>query len=169
MNAAPVQFMGVPGSPYTRKMLAYLRFRHIPYRLLIGQQAEKLGLPRPKVGLMPTFYLPDEAGEMRAVVDSTPLIRRFEAEYAGRSALPTDPALRFIDYLLEDFGDEWMTKAMFHYRWYYEADIEMAGSVLPSGRRSASRRNSTARARSSSASGRSPACTWWAPTTRQRQ
>ena len=39
--------------------------------------------------------------------------------------------LNFIDYLLEDYGDEWLTKAMFHYRWYYEADIERAGQILP--------------------------------------
>ena len=37
----------------------------------------------------------------------------------------------FIDYLLEDFGDEWLTKAMFHYRWAYDADIEKAGQILP--------------------------------------
>ena len=130
MSAEPVQFMGVPGSPYTRKMLAYLRYRHIPYQMLIGHQATS-GLPAAKVGLLPTFYLPNADGELEAVVDSTPLIRYFEGIYEGREALPRDPALRFIDYLLEDFGDEWMTKAMFHYRWYYEPDIEMAGTVLP--------------------------------------
>jgi hypothetical protein len=53
----PIRFKGVPGSPYTRKMLAYLRFRHIGYELLIGNQADDLGLPQPKVGLLPTFYL----------------------------------------------------------------------------------------------------------------
>ena len=68
---------------------------------------------------------------MSAEVDSTPIIRRLEEEYPGRSVIPSDPAAAFLDYLLEDYGDEWLTKAMFHYRWYYEADIEMAGSVLP--------------------------------------
>jgi len=64
-------------------------------------------------------------------VDSTPIIRRLEDEYPGRSVIPANPAIAFINYLLEDYGDEWLTKAMFHYRWYYEDDIEMAGSVLP--------------------------------------
>ena len=66
-----------------------------------------------------------------AEVDSTPIIRRLEAEYPGRSVIPDDPAIAFINYLLEDYGDEWLPKAMFHYRWYYAADIDMAGSVLP--------------------------------------
>ena len=131
MIPVPVVFKGVPGSPYTRKMLAYLRYRQIPYQLLIGMQADAMGLPKPRVDLLPTFYLPNDSGELEGVVDSTPLIRRFEAECEGRAALPPDPALRFIDGLLEDFADEWMVKAMFHYRWYYDADIEMAGSVLP--------------------------------------
>jgi glutathione S-transferase len=111
-------------------MLALLRFRRIPYRFLQGA-GDARGMPEPKVGLIPVFYFPDESGELTAEVDSTPIIRRLEAEYEGRSVVPADPAIAFLNYLLEDYGDEWLTKAMFHYRWYYEDDIDMAGSVLP--------------------------------------
>jgi len=119
---------GSPGSPYTRKMLALLRYRRIPYRYLQSAQED---LPTPKVSLIPVFYFTNESGTLEAVVDSTPIIRRLEEEYPGRSVIPLDPVCRFLDTLLEDYGDEWLTKAMFHYRWYYDADIDMAGSVLP--------------------------------------
>ncbi len=121
---------GSPGSPYTRKMLALLRFRRIPYRFLQGGRDAE-GMPQPKVSLIPIFYFQDARGELTAEVDSTPIIRRLEDEYSGRSVIPADPATAFLNYLLEDYGDEWLTKAMFHYRWYYEPDIEMAGSILP--------------------------------------
>ena len=127
----PLKLKGAPGSPYTRKMLAYLRYRHIPYQLMIDGNPGLNEMPEPKVGLLPTFYLPGEDGEIQAVVDSTPLIRRFENEFPGRTVLPVDPAVNFINYLIEDYADEWLTKAMFHYRWYYEADIEKAGNILP--------------------------------------
>jgi len=128
----PLRLKGAPGSPYTRKMLAYMRYRHISYELLIGDHSiRKMGLPTPKVDLLPTFYLPNEQGEVEAVVDSTPLIRRFEQAFTGRETLPTDPVLGFINYLVEDYADEWLTKSMFHYRWYYDADIRKAGDILP--------------------------------------
>ena len=123
---------GAPGSPYTRKMLAVLRYRRIPYRFFTGGLwSDDQNLPTAKVELLPTFYLPDATGELEAVVDSTPIIRRLEREIPGRPVIPEDPVLRFLDYLLEDYGDEWLTKAMFHYRWYYEPDIEQAGAILP--------------------------------------
>lgn len=135
----PVQeLMGAPGSPYTRKMLAMMRFRHIPYRLerqsripssSEGKHRKKRA--EAKVSLLPTFYFKDEQGEEIAVTDSSPLIRRFETMYDGRSVIPSDPALAFIDMLLEDYGDEWLTKAMFHYRWHYAADIKKGGDILP--------------------------------------
>jgi len=127
----PLTLLGAPGSPYTRKMLAYLRYRRIPYRWLIGSHRSRTDLPLPKVQLLPTFYIANAEGVLEAHADSTPLIRRFEREHAGRAGVPSDPAIAFLDYLLEDFADEWLTKAMFHYRWHFAADAEQAGEVLP--------------------------------------
>lgn len=122
----PIQ--GLPASPYTRKLLGLLRFRRIPYRYLQGPAP---GLPEPRVRLLPVLYFRNTDGDYEAEVDSTPLIRRLEAEYPGRSVIPADPALAFINYLLEDYGDEWLTRAMFHYRWHHAADLRMSGAVLP--------------------------------------
>ena len=127
----PIALSGAPGSPYTRKMLGVLRYRRIPYRFLATTAEALEGLPRPKVQLLPTFYLPNAQGEMEAVVDSSPIIRRLEQDFDGRGVLPTDPAVAFLDELIEDYADEWLTKAMFHYRWAYADDIERAGSILP--------------------------------------
>jgi glutathione S-transferase len=132
------ELMGAPGSPYTRKMLGLMRYRHIPYRLERNSRAlnsaddkHRKTRVEAKVSLLPTFYFEDDKGKEIAVTDSSPLIRRFENEYEGRAAIPTDPALAFIDMLLEDYGDEWLTKAMFHYRWRYDADIKKGGDILP--------------------------------------
>lgn len=128
----PIALSGAPGSPYTRKMLAVLRYRRLPYRFLVGGvAAAPENFPRPKVALLPTFYFETPEGSLEAMVDSTPIIRRLEGDALGRSVLPEDPAVAFLNYLLEDYADEWLTKAMFHYRWHYAADIELAGNVLP--------------------------------------
>lgn len=126
-----LKLMGAPGSPYTRKMLALLRYRRIPYAVLWGgHQNPPPGLPQPKVKLLPTFYFPDGSGDVEAVVDSTPITRRLERDYAGRSVIPENPALAFLNELIEDYADEWLTKAMFHYRWYFEADRDNAAPLL---------------------------------------
>ena len=127
----PVALSGAPGSPYTRKMLAVMRYRRIPYRYLIVSNPALADLPRAKVPLLPTFYLPGADGVLEAVTDSTPLIRRFEREHGDRSLIPGDAALAFLDALIEDYADEWLTKAMFHYRWAYAADIAKASAILP--------------------------------------
>jgi glutathione S-transferase len=128
---APLVFKGSPGSPYTRKMMALMRYRHIPYRYLVGEAADRAGMPKPPVELLPTFYLPDVHGQLQAVTDSTPLLRRLERELSGRAARPANAVLAFIDSLLEDFADEWLTKAMFHYRWHYAPDIDRASKTIP--------------------------------------
>lgn len=127
----PLELMGAPGSPYTRKMRALLRFRRIPHVVYQQNSPEVAAFPKARPGLLPTFYLPDESGEIVAVTDSTPLIRRFEAAFEGRSVLPPDPVVEMLDLILEDYADEWLTKCMFHYRWYHAADVAKAGAVLP--------------------------------------
>jgi glutathione S-transferase len=112
-------------------MRAVLRYRRIPYVFVLQNSAEAAELPKARVPLLPTFYLPDETGEIVATTDSTPLIRRFETAFAGRSIIPPDPAMAFIDELLEDYADEWLTKCMYHYRWSNEADTEKARRILP--------------------------------------
>ena len=108
----PIELLGMPGSPYTRKMLSLLRYRRIPYRVLWGSHFNPPeGYPTPQVKLLPTFFFPSANGP-EAVVDSTPIIARLEAQHAERSVTPDDPVLSFINLLIEDFADEWLTKAM---------------------------------------------------------
>ena len=126
---------GAPGSPYTRKMLSILRYRRIPYKFIIGGLFE-IGimntshLPKAKVNLMPTFYFENKDKKLEPMVDSTFIIRRLENLYLARSVIPSNPVLKFLDYLLEDYADEWLTKATFHYRWTYNEDIRKAGNTL---------------------------------------
>jgi glutathione S-transferase len=129
----PIQLAGGTGSPYTQKMVALLRYRRLPYAVKWGIPAEvceAMGVEKPKPIFEPTFFFEDD-GDTKAVCDSTPIIRRLEDSYTGRSVLPTDPALAFIDYLIEDFADEWCTKYMFHYRWHQAVDADNAGTLLP--------------------------------------
>lgn len=88
------------------------------------------GYPVPRVKLLPTVYLENDAGELEAHTDTTPLMRRFDREYEGRKIIPADPVLSFLSDLIEDYGDEWLTKAMFHYRWHFQDDIDNAGPLL---------------------------------------
>ena len=129
-----IKIFGATPSPYTQKILAAFRYRHIPYIVYNGnivKKITKLGIDLPKPVLLPTILLPNDNGALVATTDSTPIIRRLENDFSERKIIPDDPALAFINYLLEDFGDEWVTKYMFHYRWYFKEDADVAGAILP--------------------------------------
>ncbi|MAW53310.1 MAG: glutathione S-transferase [Geminicoccus sp.] len=116
-------------------MVALLRYRRIPYAVswaVPSEFCDANGIEKPNPIFEPTFLF-NENGKIEARCDSTPLIRRLEEEYAGRSVLPPDPVLAFIDYLIEDFADEWCTKYMFHYRWAHQADAQNAAQLIPLG------------------------------------
>ena len=125
-EAGRIAIVGVPGSPYSRKLRAVLRYRRVPHAWIVQGAPEGRGLPRPRVALLPQLVLPGPDGTSEARTDSTPLIRELERIHAGRSVIPSDPALAFLDALLEDYADEWLTKPMFHYRWAFAADAANA-------------------------------------------
>ena len=131
MSFDDLRIVGAPGSPYSRKLRAVLRYRRIPHVWIQRGSPEDHGLPKPKVDLLPRLVAPGADGRLESRVDSSPLIRALEASHAGRSVLPPDPVAAFLDALLEDYADEWLTKAMFHYRWAFEADIAQAAAILP--------------------------------------
>ncbi|MEM7404403.1 MAG: glutathione S-transferase family protein [Pseudomonadota bacterium] len=115
------RLVGGLGSPYTMKVRAALRYRRIAhtFEMRNGKVREEVAHVRPQ--LIPMLKFP---GEPDWMVDSTPILYALESHHAGRSLLPDDEASRFIAELLEDFADEWLTKAMFHYRWFYAQDRE---------------------------------------------
>jgi glutathione S-transferase len=86
--SAPLRIVGAPGSPYSRKLRAVLRYRRIPFAWVSMGSREARALPRPKVELLPQLVYP---GAKEALTDSSPLIRRLEREYTGRSVIPDDP------------------------------------------------------------------------------
>jgi glutathione S-transferase len=131
MSDQPLRIVGAPGSPYSRKLRAVLRYRRIPHVWIVQGSPESRGLPTPRVSLLPQLILPSAGGELEARVDTTPLIRDLETRFGDRSVIPPDPVVAFLDALLEDYADEWLTKAMFHYRWAYSADIAKAAAILP--------------------------------------
>ena len=127
----PVRIAGAMGSPYSMKMRAVLRYRRIPFEWVL-RSSRWDDLPAAPVALIPaiSFSRPDGTYP-DAMIDSSPQITRLEGLVADRSLVPTDPVVAFLDLLLEDYGDEWVTKQMFHYRWWYADAVAKAGKLLP--------------------------------------
>ena len=128
----PYKILGAPGSPYSRKLRSILRYRRIPFTWANRNSKEDNNTPKVPVNLLPVLVIPNENGEYsEAKVDTTPIIRSLEKLHSARSVIPIDPVISFLDYLIEDYADEWLTKAMFHFRWAHQKNVDFAGSILP--------------------------------------
>ncbi|MFO1086957.1 MAG: glutathione S-transferase family protein [Reyranellaceae bacterium] len=106
-------------SPYSVKVRSYFRYKGLPHEWIPRSPAVQAEFQKyAKLPLVPLVVTPDGVG----IQDSTPIIERLEASHPDPSIVPADATLAFLSALLEEYGDEWGNKWMFHYRWYYQPD-----------------------------------------------
>src|ERR1700730_4171793 len=121
---------GIELSPYSVKVRSYFRYKGIPHRWIprsLDTEGEYQKFA--KLPLVPLVVTPANGG----LQDSTPIIEHVEKLHPESPIHPSDPVARFISVLLEEFGDEWGNKWMFHYRWAREADqLSGAGRIARS-------------------------------------
>ena len=121
------RIFGAEMSPYSVKVRSYARYKGLPHRWL-NRGGENAGeyAKYAKIPIVPLVVTP--AGE--GLQDSTPIIEALEALHPEPSIHPAEPTLRFLSALLEELGDEWGNKWMFHYRWRREVDrVASAGRI----------------------------------------
>jgi glutathione S-transferase len=124
---------GIELSPYSVKVRSYFRYKGIPHRWIPRSlDADGEYQKFAKLPLVPLVVTPNNEG----IQDSTPIIEAVDALHPEPSIHPSDPVARFVSVLLEEFGDEWGNKWMFHYRWAREADVlsaagRIARSMMP--------------------------------------
>jgi glutathione S-transferase len=111
-------------SPYSVKVRSYFRYKNLPHEWIVRNTDNQAEFDQyAKLPLIPLVVTPEGTG----LQDSTPIIEYFEERFPEPTIHPSNPALRFLSALIEEYGDEWGNKPMFHYRWFYEADQLSAG------------------------------------------
>jgi glutathione S-transferase len=106
---------------------SYFRYKAIPHQWILRNAASQAEYEKhARMPIIPLVVTPEGTG----IQDSTPIIDQVEKLYPEPSIHPDDPVARFISALVEEFGDEWGNKWMFHYRWARDVDqISSAGRI----------------------------------------
>lgn len=114
-------------SYYTGKLEAYLRYKGISYELL-PTPYDKADMLREKVGAVQMPIAERDDG--RWMSDTTPILAQLETEHPACPIMPSDPLVRFIALLIEDYADEWLWRSAMHYRWSYRYDRLLISNIL---------------------------------------
>jgi len=126
----PYRIFGSEMSPYSVKVRSYFRYKGLAHQWLLRNASNQDEYAKhAKIPLIPLVVTPTDA----ALQDSTPIVERIEALHPQPSIHPAEPVAAFISVLLEEFGDEWGNKWMFHYRWARDVDqLSAAGRIARS-------------------------------------
>jgi glutathione S-transferase len=121
------RIIGAEMSPYSVKVRSYFRYKAIPHQWILRNAASQAEYEKhARMPIIPLVVTPEGTG----IQDSTPIIDQVEKLNPEPSIHPDDPVARFISALVEEFGDEWGNKWMFHYRWARDVDqISSAGRI----------------------------------------
>src|SRR4029450_13991537 len=121
------RILGAEISPYSVKVRSYFRYKAIPHQWILRNADSQAEYEKhARMPIIPLVVTPEEKG----IQDSTPIIDAMEKLYPEPSIHPDDPVVGFISALIEEFGDEWGNKWMFHYRWARDVDqISSAGRI----------------------------------------
>ncbi len=121
------RIIGAEMSPYSVKIRSYFRYKAIPHQWILRNTASQAEYEKhARMPIIPLVVTPEGSG----IQDSTPIIDAIEKLHPEPSIHPDDPVARFISALIEEFGDEWGNKWMFHYRWARDVDqIASAGRI----------------------------------------
>ena len=118
--ASTYRIFGAEMSPYSVKVRSYFRYKGIPHRWIVRNADTEAEYQKyAKIQIVPLVVTPDDAGHPG--LDADHRARRGAAS-RSRRFIPSDPIAAFVSALLEEFGDEWGNKWMFHYRWAREVD-----------------------------------------------
>ena len=109
---------GLEESPYSVKVRSYFRYKRIPHDWKTRADDPETYSSLARLPLVPLVATPDGEG----IQDSTPILERMESDFPEPSIYPEGTTASFVSALLEEFGDEWGNKWMFHYRWRREDD-----------------------------------------------
>lgn len=114
-------------SPYSVKVRSYFRYKGLAHQWIAHRPENDAEYRKfARLLIVPTVATPEGTG----LQDSTPIIETLEAEFAEPAIHPEGPVLGFISALIEEFGDEWGNKLMFHHRWYAEVDRLASAQTL---------------------------------------
>lgn len=101
-------------SYFSGKIEAYLKYKSIPF-VAVETGMRTLQEVCKHTGTKKVPAIKTHDGQW--LLDSTPMMQWFEAQYSDSPILSTDPALRFLMLLIEDYGDEWLWRPAMWWRW----------------------------------------------------
>jgi len=101
-------------SPYSYKVMTFMNYKGIAYKKVRASMQE-LDWVKTVAGqsIVPVMLSPDG----QVMQDSTPIMIHLEEKFPAIKTIPNDARLAFIMWLIEEFGDEYMTRIQMHTRW----------------------------------------------------